>query len=139
MIRKLVKKIKIMAWFLCALNVFLHVQNLWYLHPNFSSEDNPSATWIFFGRIKYLTFLIILYHLFYQHSQFKINYLYLGPKLFSFWLHLLVVNHYRFKKMMMWSFLGYEIRGHSENTNNRVYVKFIFKYFPELFTAILIN
>lgn len=67
----------------------------------------------------YMTFHIHLYHLFYQQSvfkhssyffirnsnvncirehssQFKINYLYLGAKIFQ--VHLLVVNHYHFEK-----------------------------------------
>lgn len=59
-------------------------------------------------------------------------FLYLGPKLFRFWLQPVVENHNHFEKMMMLSFLAYE-------TDDRVYVKFIFKYISEFFTAILIN
>lgn len=94
------------------------------LHEYFSEE-----------KIFDLSFHIILYHLFYQQSQFKIIFfLYLGPKLFRFWLQPVVENHNHFEKMMMLSFLAYEIR-----TDDRVYVKFIFKYISEFFTAILIN
>lgn len=64
----------------------------------------------------------------------KLFFLYLGPKLFRFWLQPVVENHNHFEKMMMLSFLAYEIR-----TDDRVYVKFIFKYISEFFTAILIN
>lgn len=140
MIRKLVKKLKLWHdfcahWMSFCMYRTYDVQNLWYLHPKFSSDDNPSATWIFFGGKKYLTFHIILYHLFYQQSQFKIIFfLYLGPKLFRFWLQPVVENHNHLEKMMMLSFLAYEIR-----TDDRVYVKFIFKYISEFFTAILIN
>lgn len=129
-----------MAWFLCALNVFLHVQNLWCTEPMISPPEvfvwrQPFSYMNIFRRKKYLTFHIILYHLFYQQSQFKIIFfLYLGPKLFRFWLQPVVENHNHFEKMMMLSFLAYEIR-----TDDRVYVKFIFKYISEFFTAILIN
>lgn len=123
-----------MAWFLCALNVFLHVQNLWYLHPKFSSDDNPSATWIFFGGKNIWLFTSSCTTFFISSRNSKLFFLYLGPKLFRFWLQPVVENHNHFEKMMMLSFLAYEIR-----TDDRVYVKFIFKYISEFFTAILIN
>lgn len=139
MIRKLVKKLKLWHdfcahWMSFCMYRTYDVQNLWYLHPKFSSDDNPSATWIFFGGKNIWLFTSSCTTFFISSRNSKLFFLYLGPKLFRFWLQPVVENHNHLEKMMMLSFLAYEIR-----TDDRVYVKFIFKYISEFFTAILIK
>lgn len=102
--------------------------------PEVFVSRQPFSYMNIFQKKKIFDFHIILYHLFISSRNSKLIFLHLGPNFFRFWLHPVVENHYHFEKMMMLLFLAYEIR-----TDDRVYVKFIFKYISELFTAILIN
>lgn len=134
MIRKLVKKLKLWHDFcahwmsFCMYRTYdistrsFRLTTTLQLHEYFSEEKN---IWLFTSSCT--TFFI-------SNRNSKLFFLYLGPKLFRFWLQPVVENHNHFEKMMMLSFLAYEIR-----TDDRVYVKFIFKYISEFFTAILIN
>lgn len=133
MIRKLVKKLKLWHDFcahwmsFCMYRTYdistrsFRLTTTLQLHEYFSEEKN---IWLFTSSCT--TFFI--------SSRNSKLFLYLGPKLFRFWLQPVVENHNHLEKMMMLSFLAYEIR-----TDDRVYVKFIFKYISEFFTAILIN
>lgn len=134
MIRKLVKKLKLWHDFcahwmsFCIYRTYdistrsFRLTTTLQLHEYFSEEKN---IWLFTSSCT--TFFI-------SSRNSKLFFLYLGPKLFRFWLQPVVENHNHFEKMMMLSFLAYEIR-----TDDRVYVKFIFKYISEFFKAILIN
>lgn len=134
MIRKLVKKLKLWHDFcahwmsFCMYRTYdistrsFRLTTTLQLHEYFSEEKN---IWLFTSSCT--TFFI-------SSRNSKFFFLYLGPKLFRFWLQPVVENHNHFEKMMMLSFLAYEIR-----TDDRVYVKFIFKYISEFFKAILIN
>lgn len=134
MIRKLVKKLKLWHDFcahwmsFCMYRTYdistrsFRLTTTLQLHEYFLEEKN---IWLFTSSCT--TFFI-------SSRNSKLFFLYLGPKLLRFWLQPVVENHNHFEKMMMLSFLAYEIR-----TDDRVYVKFIFKYISEFFTAILIN